>query len=49
MIGKAPCEIKFRRGESVQLVIKKDGYKEKTVGFTVGEHTNQYTFSLEKR
>jgi hypothetical protein len=49
MIGKAPCEIKFRRGESVQIVLKKDGYKEKTVGFTVGEHTNQYTFSLEKK
>lgn len=47
-LGTTPYELTASPGEVVRLNLKRDGFKDKTVEFTVSETRHVYTFRMEK-
>jgi eukaryotic-like serine/threonine-protein kinase len=48
-IGVTPFELKAPVGEKVAVTLKRDGYFDKQVEFTVSDNKKQYTFAMEMK
>jgi hypothetical protein len=48
-VGTTPYQFQAKSGEELELVLKREGYQDKTVRFTTSENKKMYTFMLEKK
>jgi len=48
-LGITPFRIEGKPGEELQLVLKAEGYVDKTVKLSVGQQDKPYTFTLERK
>jgi serine/threonine protein kinase len=48
-VGTTPYQFQAKSGEELELVLKREGYEDKTVRFTTSENKKMYTFMLEKK
>lgn len=48
LLGPTPYRLNVRIGERVQLTLKRDGYRDEPVDFTVSESKRDYAFTMTK-
>jgi serine/threonine protein kinase len=48
-LGMTPFRLEGKPGEELQLVLKAEGYADKTVKLSVGQQDRPYTFTLERK
>ncbi len=49
LLGTTPYKLNVRIGESIKLTLKREGYKDEPVEFTVGESKRDYAFKMTKQ
>ncbi len=49
LIGKTPFEVEGKEGESIELILKREGYQDEVVRFDIMSRKRVYTFSLKRK
>jgi serine/threonine-protein kinase len=49
LVGQTPYEIKATSGEQVSLILKRNGFEDKPVAFSITETAQDYTFTLNRK
>lgn len=48
-IGQTPCDIKVAAGEKVNLLLKRNGFEDKQIDFSLNQNQEDYTYTLNRK